>query len=74
LNSTTLRSRHAGFEVLFRGELTYFYTAEYDETNPDAIERAVIDVHRPRAGFLHMGHALLTHDTLDRQSVPNRSP
>lgn len=62
-------ARDCGFATLFRGELTYFYTAEYYETHPEGIERAeraLIDVHRPLAGFLHMGHALLTHDTLGR--------
>ena len=62
-------ARDSGFETLFKGELTYFYTAEYYEWHPEAVERAeraLIEVHRPLAGFLNMGHALLTHDTVDR--------
>jgi 3-oxoadipate enol-lactonase len=62
-------ARDSGFEKLFPGELTYFYTAEYYEANPEAVaraERALIDVNRPLKGFLNMGHALLNHDTWDR--------
>jgi 3-oxoadipate enol-lactonase len=58
-----------GFEALFPGELTYFYTAEYYEANPEAISRAeqsLISVNRPVNGFVNMGHALLGHDTWDR--------
>lgn len=64
-------ARDSGFETLFQGELTYFYTADYYEANPAAIhraEQALIRVNRPLNGFLHMGHALLTHDTLERLS------
>lgn len=62
-------ARDSGFEALFPGELTYFYTAEYYDANPEAIlraEQALISVHRPLKGFLHMGHALINHDTWDR--------
>jgi len=62
-------ARDSGFATLFPGELTYFYTAEYYDANPEAIARAeqtLLAVHRPLNGFLHMGHALLTHDTWDR--------
>jgi pimeloyl-ACP methyl ester carboxylesterase len=62
-------ARDSGFEKLFPGELTYFYTAQYYDANPEAIaraEQALISVHRPLKGFLHMGHALINHDTWDR--------
>ena len=62
-------ARDSGFDKLFLGELTYFYTAQYYEANPEAIERAekaLISVPRPLQGFLHMGQALLDHDTWDR--------
>jgi 3-oxoadipate enol-lactonase len=62
-------ARDSGFEALFPGELTYFYTAAYYDANPEAIARAeaaLIAVNRPLKGFLHMGHALLTHDTWER--------
>ena len=62
-------ARTAGFAALFPGELTYFYTAEYYDANPEAIaraEQALISVNRPVTGFLHMGHALIHHDTWDR--------
>ena len=62
-------ARTAGFAALFPGELTYFYTAEYYDANPEAIaraEQALIAVNRPVTGFLNMGHALIQHDTWDR--------
>ena len=62
-------ARDSGFAALFPGELTYFYTAEYYDAHPEAIaraEQALISVHRPLTGFLHMGHALIHHDTWDR--------
>ncbi len=58
-----------GFAKLFPGELTYFYTAEYYDAHPEAIvraEQALISVERSVNGFLHMGHAILNHDTWDR--------
>jgi 3-oxoadipate enol-lactonase len=62
-------ARTAGFEALFPGELTYFYTADFYERNPDAIARAeaaLIAVHRPVHGFIRMGEALIAHDTWER--------
>jgi 3-oxoadipate enol-lactonase len=62
-------AKAAGFQALFPGLLTYFYTAEYYERNGDSIERAakaLSDASRPLDGFLHTGHALMTHDTWDR--------
>ena len=62
-------ARDSGFDALFPGELTYFYTAEYYDANPEAVaraEQALLSAHRPLRGFLHMGHALLAHDTWDR--------
>jgi pimeloyl-ACP methyl ester carboxylesterase len=62
-------ARDSGFEALFPGELTYFYTAQYYDANPEAIaraEQALISAHRPLKGFLHMGHALIHHDTWNR--------
>jgi pimeloyl-ACP methyl ester carboxylesterase len=62
-------ARDSGFEVLFPGELTYFYTPAFYDAHPEAIaraEQALIAVNRPLKGFLHMGHALLTHDTWER--------
>src|SRR5262245_20186288 len=62
-------ARDSGFEKLFPGELTYFYTAQFYEANPEAIERAekaLISVQRPLTGFLRMGQALLDHDTWER--------
>jgi 3-oxoadipate enol-lactonase len=62
-------AKHAGYEVLFPGLLTYFYTAEYNDANRESIERterALIATHRPIKGFLHAGDSILTHDTWDR--------
>jgi len=64
-------ARTAGYAALFPGELTYFYTSQFYDTQPEAIaraERALIDVHRPLHGFLRMGEALMAHDTWDRLS------
>lgn len=58
-----------GYEALFPGLLTYFYTSEYFEANKSALERAaqnLIVAPRPLAGFLNTGHAVLTHDTWER--------
>jgi pimeloyl-ACP methyl ester carboxylesterase len=64
-------ARTAGYAALFPGELTYFYTSHFYDTQPEAIaraERALIDVHRPLHGFLRLGEALMAHDTWDRLS------
>jgi len=61
-------ARHCGYETLFPGELTYFYSADFYNKNPSLIraaEQALINVHRPIEGFAHMGHALIHHDTAD---------
>jgi 3-oxoadipate enol-lactonase len=62
-------ARSAGFAALFPGELTYFYTADYYERNPEAVARAeaaLIAVDRPLHGFIRMGEALIAHDTFER--------
>jgi pimeloyl-ACP methyl ester carboxylesterase len=62
-------AKYAGFERLFPGLLTYFFSAEYFEANPDAIERgvkALLQVNRPLHGLLHTGNGVITHDTWDR--------
>jgi pimeloyl-ACP methyl ester carboxylesterase len=62
-------ARDSGFAKLFPGELTYFYSAEYYDTHPEAIanaEQALLAVNRPITGFLRMGQALIEHDTWDR--------
>ena len=59
----------AGYEKLFPGLMTYFYTAEYYDANIEAINRSVqnlIAAKRPIKGFLHMGDSILTHDTWGR--------
>jgi 3-oxoadipate enol-lactonase len=59
----------AGYEKLFPGLMTYFYTAEYYDANVEAIGRtvqALINAKRPLKGFLHMGDSILSHDTWDR--------
>jgi pimeloyl-ACP methyl ester carboxylesterase len=59
----------AGYEKLFPGLMTYFYTAEYYDANIESISRtvqALIAAKRPLKGFLHMGDSILTHDTFDR--------
>ena len=61
-------AKQSGYEVLFPGELTYFYTADFYEKHPDVIQKAeaaLIQVHRPIEGFANMGHALIHHDTAD---------
>ena len=58
-----------GYEALFSGLLTYFYSSEYFEANQSALKRAaenLVSTPRPLAGFLNTGHAALTHDTWDR--------
>ena len=62
-------AQNAGYEKLFPGLMTYFYTAEYYDANVEAIDRtvqALIAAKRPIKGFLHMGDSILTHDTWDR--------
>ena len=64
-------AQHAGYDKLFPGLMTYFYTAEYYDANVESIVRtvqALIDAKRPLKGFLHMGDSILTHDTFDRLS------
>jgi pimeloyl-ACP methyl ester carboxylesterase len=59
----------AGYDKLFPGLMTYFYTAEFYDANIASIERtvqALIAAKRPIKGFLHMGDSILTHDTMDR--------
>ena len=59
----------AGYEKLFPGLMTYFYTAEYYDANIEVINRTVqglIKAKRPLKGFLHMGASILNHDTWDR--------
>lgn len=59
----------AGYEKLFPGLMTYFYTAEYYDANIESINRSVqnlIAAKRPIKGLLHMGDSILTHDTWDR--------
>ena len=59
----------AGYEKLFPGLMTYFYTAEYYDANTESIGRtvdALIKAKRPIKGFLHMGASILDHDTWDR--------
>jgi 3-oxoadipate enol-lactonase len=59
----------AGYEKLFPGLMTYFFTAEYYDANVESIQRSVdalIAAKRPIKGFLHMGDSILTHDTWDR--------
>ena len=59
----------AGYEKLFPGLMTYFYTAEYYDANTESIGQTVrnlIAAKRPIKGFLHMGDSILTHDTWDR--------
>ena len=61
-------ARKCGYEALFPGELTYFYTADFYDKNPQLIQKAedaLINVHRPIEGFANMGHALIHHDTAD---------
>ena len=61
-------AEQCGYEVLFPGELTYFYTADFYEKHPEVIQKAeaaLIHVHRPIEGFANMGHALIHHDTAD---------
>jgi len=53
----------------FAGLLTYFYTERYYESNRGKINaslEALLQVHRPLHGYLHTGHALLTHDVMAR--------
>jgi 3-oxoadipate enol-lactonase len=62
-------AQQAGYEKLFPGLMTYFYTAEYYDANIESISRTVqnlIAAKRPIKGFLHMGDSILTHDTWDR--------
>ena len=62
-------AQDAGYEKLFPGLMTYFYTAEYYDANIEAINRTVqglIKAKRPLKGFLHMGASILDHDTWDR--------
>ena len=62
-------AQEAGYEKLFPGLMTYFYTAEYYDANIESISRTVqglIKAKRPIKGFLHMGASILDHDTWDR--------
>lgn len=62
-------ARHAGYDKLFPGLMSYFYTAEYYDANTESINRTVqnlIAANRPLKGFFHMGDSILTHDTWDR--------
>jgi 3-oxoadipate enol-lactonase len=59
----------AGYDKLFPGLMTYFYTPEYYDANQESIGRtvqALINAKRPIKGFLHMGDSIITHDTWDR--------
>jgi len=62
-------AKGAGFEALFPGLLTYFFTAEYCDANGEALARAesaLLATRRPLHGFVNTGNAVLTHDTWDR--------
>jgi 3-oxoadipate enol-lactonase len=62
-------AQNAGYEKLFPGLMTYFYTAEYYDANTESIGRTVqglINAKRPIKGFLHMGASILDHDTWDK--------
>lgn len=62
-------AKHAGFEHLFPGLLTYFYSAPYYDANIDSIkkaERALCSAPRSLEGFMNTGHAAMTHDSWSR--------
>jgi 3-oxoadipate enol-lactonase len=64
-------AQEAGYEKLFPGLMTYFYTPEFYDANVESIGRtvqALISAKRPIKGFLHMGDSIITHDTWDRLS------
>jgi pimeloyl-ACP methyl ester carboxylesterase len=62
-------AQEAGYDKLFPGLMSYFYTAEFYDANVTSIGRTVetlVAAKRPIKGFLHMGDSILTHDTWDR--------
>lgn len=62
---------HIGFERLFPGLLTYFYSAPYYDANIESIQRAEIALCKtPRSieGFVNTGNAAMTHDSWSRLS------
>jgi 3-oxoadipate enol-lactonase len=59
----------AGFEHLFPGLLTYFYSEAFYETHFEQVqkaEQALIATPRSLQGFLNTGHAAMEHDSWDR--------
>jgi 3-oxoadipate enol-lactonase len=58
-----------GFERFFAYLMTYFFTAEFYEQRYADVERTIkglLDTPRSVRGFVNTGHAVKTHDTLDR--------
>jgi 3-oxoadipate enol-lactonase len=62
-------AEEAGFENLFPGLLSYFYSEVYYDAHFDAIrkaEQALLAVPRSVKGFVATGHAAMAHDSWDR--------
>ena len=58
-----------GFPGFFDQLMTYFYTAEYYETNAEDVARTIsglLTSPRSERAFLNTGNAIMTHDVLDR--------
>lgn len=58
-----------GFQGFFDQLMTYFYTAEYYESNMQEVERtiqALLASPRSERAFVNTGNAVLNHDVLDR--------
>lgn len=61
-----------GFPKFFEYLMTYFYSAGFYDSRADEVQRAVdglLSAPRSVHGFRHTGHAVVTHDVMDRLSA-----